>query len=242
MKIFALQTDVNEFRKQYIVEKEESELLLTHYHWIKFIMGCYREILITISLFSLFFWTTQLLPDFFELIGLILIAWLLFAVIRVAFAFINYRFSYILVTTEKVVVINHPSLFVQRVNPMPLSSIVSTDISSQLFGIFNCGLLVLNLSERTQYSSKQVELPYVPAANSVAGIIENGMTLEKNRIAYDGDLPTDVVDDIHQKADMVQAAEPLNQTDPQIDAEEYKDIEDPEEDNGTNALTDAYKN
>lgn len=210
MKIFALQTNINVLRKAYIIQGEK-ELLVTHYHWISFVIYTYKHILLTVAAFSVYSLIIryELFPLQYALVGMLL--WLVYLGWTIINGFIRYKLNFVIVTTEKVVLIEQVSFFKQHVNPMHLDTIVSTDVNSQLLGLFRCGKVVINLTERTQYSSKQVLIEYIPDPNAVAGIIENAIVLDKKRASIDRGIrdQSTEISELQDRATVVTTDKPI---------------------------------
>lgn len=215
MKFLALETDINVFRNEYLIEGEE-ELLVTHFHWLKFITGCIGSLLLVAIATAAFIAALAMNLESIVLFTIVYAVLLFFLSMRIFNAFISYRYSYLIVTTEKIVEVRHESLIRQVTNPMHLDSVISTDVATSFFGLFNTGTVVVNLTERTKYSSKRIEFEFMPEPNMVAGIIENAIVISKRDLmSVDADT-TAVLEQVHEKAEEVTHSTPLNNYDDKI--------------------------
>jgi hypothetical protein len=187
MRFLALQTDIELIKRQFLVEGE-AEILTTCRHSLSFILRM-MSATIFLSLFIAFVVTTIV---FFEdtgasmFGGAILAAGILFYAFQALRLFIDWRYDFLIVTTEKVVVVNHTLFIYQYVNPIHLDNIASTNFESQYFGFGHCGIVHIALKERESGSSKMVTLRYIPRPDSVAGAIENVIALSKQRKQGEG--------------------------------------------------------
>lgn len=183
MRIFALETDIEKLKKRYLAPGEE-ELLTVHLHFLAFLIPFFRWLLVVIPLGAVGIFLLFQLGTTWSLIGLgILIIDALILLVAIANGLARWLFTVVFVTTEKVVFIRHKSIFYQDIDPNHLENISSTEVKSQLLGIFNCGKLYLFLRERIEATTKKVRIPYVPRVNDVAAVVENAIVLAKQRLA-----------------------------------------------------------
>jgi len=179
MRIFALETDTTKFRRKFIV-KGEKELLCTHFHWILFVKSLIVPTVLFIGTIALYWFFADIFPDNLTLnifLGISIGSFALTVINR----FIHWRYSFIFLTSEKVVCVVFKSLFRHEINPTHLDNINSTEVASEYWGFFRCGSLIINMRERTKYSTKRIIYSHVPNATSVAGAIENAIVLVKHR-------------------------------------------------------------
>jgi hypothetical protein len=123
---------------------------------------------------------------------------------QAAKALISWRYNYLIVTTEKIVIVKHISFFHQEIYPIHIENILSTRTESQYFGIGNCGTLFINLEEKVGGGNSQhVCIPTLPNPSVIGGIIENAVVLKKQRVPVDQG-PADQqqkVDELKEKAE-----------------------------------------
>jgi hypothetical protein len=179
MQILALETDVEVLKKKFLVEGEQAALV-THKHWIVFFVHTWWQTMLTALLFvGLVFALSAGLPGMsFIVIGFGV--WLLLYAHYLLSGYVQWKYNFIIVTTQKIVIVDHYSLFRQHINPLPFPRISNTRVESQLAGIVGCGILYLNMTipeRQGQYT--ELAISYLPKPADIAAVIENGITLEK---------------------------------------------------------------
>lgn len=178
MRFFAMETNLDVLKEKFLVEGEEAALV-THRHFLVFLVEAFWPIIIgALVLFVLMLATAaELLTIDWYIAGLAA----LFAVEAILLfrAWASWRYNFLIVTTQKVVIIEQRT-FYQQIHPLPFSSISNTRVESQFFGIFRCGILHVNTTvpERGgQY--QELPNPYMPKPENIAAVIENGLVLTK---------------------------------------------------------------
>lgn len=183
MKLLALEANARKIKKRFMVEGEE-ELLSSTRHVFAFLLP-----LLWISPLTVLFivaWGAGLAFGLdFLLITIILYAWLLFALVMAMNGFIEWRYNFLVVTTEKLVIVDHRFIFSQIIRPVPLENVATLDSGSQYLGIGNCGYVNLHLSEVKQGTNTELRLDRLPKPDVIAGIIENARTLKSQRLPSD---------------------------------------------------------
>lgn len=178
MRFFALETNIEVLKKKFLVEGEEAALA-THRHFVAFLIHAFWPVIggVAVSaglmaataagLLSIE-WYVLLLAAFFAIEAMLLFG-----------AWSQWKYNFIIVTTQKVVIIEQQT-FYQHIHPLPFNSISNTRVESQFFGIFRCGVLHINTTvpERGgQY--QELPCPYMPKPENIAAVIENGLVLTK---------------------------------------------------------------
>lgn len=179
MRIFALETDTAKFRRKFIV-KGEKELLCTHSHWILFVTSTIIPSVVMMIGISFLTFLSRVFPESIIINSLIVIGFLTYTMVIIN-NFIHWKYSFIFLTTEKVICVTFNSLFSHDINPTHLDNINSTEVKSEFGGIFRSGSLIINLHERNKYSTKRLVYKNIPNATNVAGAIENAIVLVKHR-------------------------------------------------------------
>lgn len=180
MRLFALHTDIERLKKEFIVE-DEREILSTNMHFSAFFVPFLRAtffaaVIVPIALVVA--WQGGALV----LVGSVLIA--LWAIVYASMtfnAFVRWKYNVIFVTSEKVVFVRHRSIFSEKIDPTHLENISSTAVRSQFMGFVHCGTVLLNLKEREAATTRHVVMQYVPHPGRVAAAIENAIVLMKKR-------------------------------------------------------------
>ncbi len=183
MRFFALQTDINALKKQFLLESEE-EILTTRHHSLAFWLPCIFSTIVVAPLTYYLFENVA----YFSSQGMgILVGWLIgivlfFYLCIIEKGFIDWRYNVLILTNQQIIVIEHRFLFHQNLNPIPLTNLASTMSESQLLGIWHCGIVRISLQERKGGSTKEITLRYIPRAEIVAGAINNAMGLVGEKV------------------------------------------------------------
>ncbi|MDO8648901.1 MAG: hypothetical protein Q7R81_03895 [Candidatus Peregrinibacteria bacterium] len=205
MHFLALQTDVNLIKKQFIAEGEK-ELTLATYHFLVFFLPFLGSGLATVLVLAGVFYSLSIdllgfLPaTIFLLIFLFLYGNFLFSM------FVKWKYNYIVVTTQKVVVIDHVSFFHQNINPIHLNNITSVVSGTQFMNLFTCGELTVNLKSSEGDIYRELKRRYVHNAQGVAAVIENSLvlssqgTLEKKEPEKSN---KEIVEEVREKGEKV---------------------------------------
>lgn len=206
MRIFALETDVAKIKQSFMVEGEQ-ELLTVHHHWICFFTFASRGLIV---LFLLFITSgvamMEIVPPIVpSIIGLILGVVLFFIFIN---AIIQWRYNFLIVTTEKLVVVTQISLFHQAVKPTSYENVASSRSESQFFGLVRAGVLFINLKQRLQGSSQELILRHMPRPEEITSVIENALVImrQKSRPEDSQATPATQVPEVQQQAGEVLAS------------------------------------
>lgn len=184
MRLLALETDAAKITKQFTTEGEEVLLTTTRhvFHCLTAIAGV---LIVTVVLVAAGISAVSYGFATIAIVAILLTPWLLFALYRLIDAVIGWRFYFLIVTTEKVVIVRHRFYFRQEISPIHLENIVSTRSDLQFLGVGNCGMLHLTLMEKKQGTSGEVLERYLPKPAVIAGAIENAMVLKKQRAPAD---------------------------------------------------------
>lgn len=178
MRIFALETDVNKIKARFL-HAGESEVLTTRFHVLSFVFAIIKEIVLTVML------------GVFGLIGLIMNwpqTWV-WGTIGVVFAavvlprlvkfYIDWMFDFIMITTDKVLLVDQTSVFKREIKPIHLENIGGVSTETQFWDIFKFGALCLHLKEGL--GGQSITKKYVPYAGRVAGILSDVVTAYQRR-------------------------------------------------------------
>lgn len=177
MRIFALETDVEKIKRPFLSE-EESEIATVYFHGFRFFLILARDAFLTALLISLgIAFSFMNMPVSWILIAGVLM-WFVFICIPLLKAYLDWRFDFLLVTTDKIVVVDQSSLFRHRITPINLENFASVSIETQFWNLFPFGILSFSLKEGTGDS---VMLKYVPNVEEVASRISNAITIFQRR-------------------------------------------------------------
>lgn len=184
MRFLALQTDVEVLKKQYI-PAGESEIMTVRRHVIIFILDYIWKttVAITVAIILLIgFRSVGISVELLLLANvlfLILILWYVYQMIK---SFIAWRYNFLIVTSDKIIIINHHSFFHHKMSSIHLDTITSSKFESQFFGLIRCGRLHIHLNEQEgQGSTIVVTIAGIPAPDTVASAIEHAIVLKQQR-------------------------------------------------------------
>ena len=212
MRILALQTDVGEIKKKFLVEGEEEFVTTSHHPCIFFITLAGTTILAIIftGLLALGF---DFVADASLRLGMVAIfgVGILYCCYHNSMAYINWRFNFLIVTAEKIIIVDQHSLIRQRVTPIHLDNIASTRFELQFFGILRCGIVYIRLREGIGGDTREIAQSYIPKPDVVTGAIEKAMALEKKRTKHEEtpqeqlpkvqEVKQDIAQDVKQEPD-----------------------------------------
>lgn len=179
MQILALETDVEVLKKKFLVEGEQA-VLVTHKHWIVFIVNIWWQTIVTTLLLagSVAMAVSDLLT--LPLIASIVGIWGLLYAYYLLWAYVQWKYNFLIISTQKLVIVEQYAVVRQHINPLPFPRISNTRVESQFAGIFRCGILYLNMmvpERRGEYM--ELSIPYLPKPADIAAMIENGLTINK---------------------------------------------------------------
>lgn len=177
MRIFALETNTDLFKKQFLFE-DEQEVHTIYYHWFKFALRLVRQLLFTIPLILLAAGIVTLGAPLGMVILIAVIFWLIFIVPSAIQAFLDWRYDFIFITTDKVVIADQSSLFRQRITPSNLENFASVSSETQFMNLFPFGKLHFHLKAGM---GKDLVLSYIPDADGAVSKIANAVTVFQRR-------------------------------------------------------------
>lgn len=177
MKFFALNTNLADVKQDFLT-LDEQEVHTTHYHWMSFFFAILREIIYSIFFIgavSLLGWAGVPLAP---LISIAFFLWIFFIFFHLIKAYIDWRYDFILITTDKVILIDQSSIFQRKITPITLDNFASISSQTQFLNIFRFGKIVLNLKEGV---GAEIALHFIPDAGRVAGVMADCVTKFQRR-------------------------------------------------------------
>ena len=173
MRIFALETDKSKIIQKFC-HQGECVVLMTYYHGLSFLFAIIREIIITVVLIVVAFIAVAYGAPLWTTIGVLSVLWLIFVFFNLAKAWIDWQYDFILVTTDKVILVDQTSFFKQEIKPIHIENIGSVSTETQFWGIFPFGQIQINLKEGE--GGDVITKRYVPRAEEVASKISTVVT------------------------------------------------------------------
>lgn len=177
MHLFALETDTEAFKKRYLYEGEQ-EVLTIYNHGFKFALAAIRLGFLTLFIVSLAVGAGVIGAPWFVTVPVALVLWLIGVGPRLLSAFLDWRYDFTFVTTDKVVLVDQSSLFRQRITPINLENFASVSTETQFWNVFPFGALRFHLKAGL---GEDLVLRYIPHADRVAAAIANAVTVFQRR-------------------------------------------------------------
>lgn len=179
MKIFALETDMDKLTRS-LLSADEDIIIRVHIHGFVFFMKFMQSLLIGIPIIIVGYFTWIAGVSLGYVIPGVLIAWFLVVIWPLVTSFIDWQFDVVMVTTEKLVVINQSSIFHSEIRQMNLDNIATVNASTQMWNIFPFGILCFDLKEGT---GTRFCLRFIPHAARISTIISDAVTIFQRRRA-----------------------------------------------------------
>lgn len=182
MRILALDTDIEGVKRRFLSVGEQ-EILTAYRHGFFFFLQIILQLVLTIGLIAagVALNTWDILPwdiPSWWIIGVLALLWILLAFPTILKAFLDWKFDFIFVTTDKVVLVDQSSLFHHRITPMNLENFASVTAASQFWNLFPFGALHFQLKEGI---GEDITMKYIPNADEVAAKIADTVTLYQRR-------------------------------------------------------------
>jgi hypothetical protein len=95
-------------------------------------------------------------------------------------AFIDWKYDFILLTTDKLIIVDQSSLFRKSITPISLENLGDVVSQTQWLNLFNFGIIQFALKEGTG----EVKLKFMPDADALVAKIAEQITLYQRRKDY----------------------------------------------------------
>lgn len=182
MHLLALNTDIEGVKRRFLSANEQ-EVLTAYRHGFFFFLSIILQLVLTIGLIAagIALNTWDLLPWDLPSWGIAIflaLLWVFLAFPTILKAFLDWKFDFIFVTTDKVVLVDQSSLFHHRITPMNLENFASVTAASQFWNLFPFGSLHFQLKEGT---GEDITMKYIPNADEVAAKISDTVTQYQRR-------------------------------------------------------------
>lgn len=173
MRILALETDFDRLKTRFL-SSDEREIMTVHFHWFKFFGSFVWAGLFTAMLAVLAAW----MPIQFQLPTLpvvvaFLLLWLFFVFPRLMRAYIDWQYDCVVITTDKVVIVDQSSIFRQKITPINLENVSGVSTETQFWNVFHFGTLHLDLNES---AGAEHTLRFINRASHVAAAVTEALT------------------------------------------------------------------
>lgn len=188
MRIFALETDIEKIKERFC-HKGECIVLMTYYHGLSFFFAILREICISFILISVGIVGVIFKWPLVWMVPILLVLWLMFVFFNVVKAYIDWTYDFIIITTDKIILVDQTSIIKQQVTPLHIENIGAISMFTQYWNIFPFGGIAIHLKEGR--GGEDITLKYVPRAQEVASIMSDVVTQYQRR-QYSQDIGSPV--------------------------------------------------
>ena len=173
MRFFALQTDKDKIIQDFC-SKDESVVYTTYYHGLSFFFAIFREVLITIVFFAVAIVGAIFGWPMVWLLSILALLWFVLVFFNVLKAYIDWCYDIIIITTDKIILIDQTSFFKQEIKPITLENIGSVTTRTQFWNLLQFGMIIIDLKEGE--GGRNIILRYVPLAEEVAAKLTDSVT------------------------------------------------------------------
>ncbi len=181
MKIFALETNLERVKEHFLAEGE-AEIFTVHPHVVSFVWHIAWEFFIAIFLLSACSYGYYI--GFLSLTAAIVIFALgsfFFVPLGLIEAYIDWKYDFILLTTDKLIIVDQMSLFRKSITPISLENLGDVVAKTQWLNLFRFGIISFALKEG---NGPDVILHFMPEAEKIVGKIAEQITLYQRRKDY----------------------------------------------------------
>ena len=185
MKFLALETNPRKLSEPFVVEGEK-ELLVTSHHFFLFFTRMILAGIITLLAIGLGVLAATFLPLLVTTIWILV--WGCYFLLQFLRHFVAWRYNFLIVTSDKIVLVEHRMFFHQAITPIHLTDIFSTAIESQYWGIVRCGSLRIAFKELAAGKRKELVVSHLPNPGGIAGIIDNAIVLTEQKVKPTGEV------------------------------------------------------
>jgi len=173
MRILALETNLDKIKQRFLSEGEK-EVLTTYYHGASFLFASIREFFYTVGLFVVGLVAWYMDAPMGYVVTMLFVIWFLFVFFTLLKAYVDWWFDFIMVTTDKIVLIDQTSIIRQKIKPIHLENIGGVSAQTQFVDLFRFGIVEIHLKEGE--GGGAICLRFVPNAKEVAGKITEVVT------------------------------------------------------------------
>ena len=178
MRIFALETDLEKLTRSFVPE-EHALVRRVHHHWLIFFLKSLKSSLISMVFIAIAvaMWLFVGFPGLYAAGGVLLLL-LLFVFFPLMRAFIDWKYDVLIVTKDKIVVVDQSSLFRREVREMNLENVAAISTETQYWNIFPFGKIVVDLKEG---HGNRLILPFMPQADDISTAISDVLVQYERR-------------------------------------------------------------
>ncbi len=177
MQIFALETNLQKVKQPFLAPGER-EIFMARPHWVSFFIRAFRLLVLSAILGALvvagYFVGLYSIP---VAVGIATALWIFFVFFRLFDAFINWRFDFLLLTSDELIIVDQTSIFRKSIRSVNLESIGDVVAETQWLNLFAFGIIRLTLKE--DHTAPPVVLKFMPDAASLVSKIAEYTTIHQ---------------------------------------------------------------
>jgi len=181
MRIFALETNLHNVKQRFLTSGE-SEIFTVHPHVMSFLMHIMWEVFLTLVLFTgNAYLYQQGIISIAMAVGIFTVGWFIFVFFGLIEAYIDWKYDFIFLTTDKLIIVDQMSLFRKSITPINLENLGDVVTLTQWLNLFDFGIIKFSLKEG---SGPEIKLKYMPNADRLVAKISQQITLYQRRKDY----------------------------------------------------------
>jgi hypothetical protein len=181
MRIFALETDTQKIKERYLTSGEH-EIFTAHPHVMSFLWHIAWEVFVTLILVLGCAYLLELgVLEPAMMIGIFVAAWFFLVFFGLVEAYIDWKYDFIFLTTDKLIIVDQMSLFRKSTTPINLENLGDVVAQTQWLNLFNFGIIHFALKEG---SGPEIKLSFMPNADRLVAKIAEQITLYQRRKDY----------------------------------------------------------
>lgn len=181
MKIFALETNVQKIKDRFLAHGER-EIFTASPHFFRFVSAVFGHMLLLIVF--LVAATTVSVSGLMQPFS----AWMTFAVLFAIFilpavihGYIDWKFDFMFLTTDKLIIVDQVSIFKKSITPINLENLGDVVAQTQWLNLFPFGIIHFALKEG---QGPEIILKFIPEADKLVAKISQQITLYQRRKDY----------------------------------------------------------
>jgi hypothetical protein len=176
MRLFALETNVEKLNKGFLSPSEE-QIMQVRFHGIRFVFAFIKAIIFSAVLTGIAIASTYGVPTNIVMIATVLV-WIVGIGLPLLKAWIDWQYDELLITTEKIIIVNQSSIIRQAIKQMNLDNLATVNAETQYWGLMPFGKLCFDLKEGT---GERMCLDYIPHVQNVASVISDTLVKYERR-------------------------------------------------------------
>lgn len=181
MKIFALDTDIRHIKERFLAHGER-EIFTATPHVFRFLTAVIREFIITVAILAVAIFVVSLDVLSWETVAVVsLLLWFVLVFSGVLQAYLDWKYDFIFLTTDKLIIVDQHSLFRKAITPINLENLGDVVAETQWLNLFDFGMIHFALKEG---QGPEIVLKFMPHADKLVAMISQQITLYQRRKDY----------------------------------------------------------